>query len=107
MATEPGDHNLALDELKRRLGELEKSRRQTPPYLDRIVSRLGEAEIAAGTLMLLFSPFETVSIVLGTVGAATWVYDRFIKEPRETRNEIEQNRQIDLIQSEIDRLARR
>jgi hypothetical protein len=104
---EPDDHEAALAELTRRLAVLEADRRKQSPFLDRIVSRLGEAELAVGILMLVFTPFDALSSALGTVGAATWAYDKFIKQPRETRREIERSRQIDLLRSELDRLTRR
>jgi hypothetical protein len=71
------------------------------------MSWIGEAETAIGLLMLLFTPYDLISYALGAVGVLTWAYDRFIKVPREVRGEIERNRQIDLIRSEIDRLRRR
>ena len=71
------------------------------------MSILGEAEIVIGALMFFFTPFDATSIVLGAIGGMTWVYDRLVKEPRETREIIESNRQIDLLRSEVDRLMRR
>lgn len=104
---EPDDRDPALAELTTRLAALEAGRRRSSPFLDRIMSRVGEAEIVIGTLILVFTPFDALSSVLGTIGGATWAYDKFIKEPRETRSEIEQSRQIDLLRSEVDRLRRR
>lgn len=95
-----------LDELNRRLAELEAGHRKAPPIIDRFVSRLGEIEIAAGFLLFLFSPLEWLSAVLTIVGGATWTYERLIKEPRLARDELERSRQIDMIRSEIDRLTR-
>ena len=106
MAAEPTERD-SLEELTRRLAELEAGRRKAPRLLDRMMSRLGEAEIAIGTLIFAFTPFDWVSAILTTTGGVTCAYERFIREPRQERDEIDRNRRIDLLRSEIDRLRRR
>jgi hypothetical protein len=106
VAGKQDNREILLEELNRRLAELEGGRRRPSPVLDRLMSRLGEAEMAVGVVMLVFAPFDAFAAILTSIGGATWAYERFIKEPREAREEIERRRQLDLVRSELDRLKR-